>query len=115
MLVLGKAFGTLNFHQKLEIVHTRCDLYSSTLQSLEYREKQHKEILEWVWPSSTKYITPKRPKDLGDTCCWFLDSPNYLDWVGEGPSTLICSGKGTSFYISPLINLSWLWKVTSRV
>jgi hypothetical protein len=41
-------------------------------------------------------MMPKRAKDVGNTCQWFLESPEYTDWVGQGSSTLICRGKGAA-------------------
>lgn len=65
------------------------------LQAKAIRERQEEDILEWIFPKGLKYITPKRGKEFGDTCDWFLRSAEYLDWVGQGPSTLICTGQGT--------------------
>jgi hypothetical protein len=67
----------------------------SALQTKVIREKQEEDILEWIFPSSSKYITPKRGKEFTDTCDWFFRSTEYLEWVGQGPSTLICVGKRT--------------------
>jgi hypothetical protein len=61
------------------------------------KEKEKDRILEWIAPRDVKYITPKREKQVGDTCHWLLRSLNYSDWVGQGPTTMICSGKGTAF------------------
>ena len=78
MLVLKQTYMTPDFDKKLTIVHTRSGLYAIALQSKIVREKQHDDILEWICPASTKYISPKSRKETGDTCHWFFDSPEYL-------------------------------------
>jgi hypothetical protein len=59
------------------------------------REKEEKEILEWICPKDRGYITPKRRDDVADTCQMLLNSKEYLRWVGQGPSTFICAGQRT--------------------
>lgn len=95
ILVLKNVFLTPHFDESVAIVHTRSALYTSALQSKFIREKQQNDVLEWICPSSTKYIRPKSDKEVGNTCRRFVESREYLDWVGEEPWTLICSGKGT--------------------
>jgi hypothetical protein len=94
---LKKAFITPDFDQKLTSVHTRSQLYGSALQAGVIREKQHEDILEWISPKDKTSITPKRLNEVVDTHLSFVRSTEYLNWVGEGPSTLICSGHRTSF------------------
>ena len=96
MSVAKKIFLNPDFDKKLDIVRARSGFYGDALQSMAIREKQYNEIIEWICPSSTKYLTPKKEKEVQDTCHRFLASSEYLDWVGQGPSTLICSGRGIS-------------------
>ena len=94
MSVLKQALMAPDFDDKVDLVHRRLAAYATALQLKRIREEQHDEILEWVCGSSTNYIIPQSGKEFGDTCHWFVDGPEYRDWVGQGPSTLICSGKG---------------------
>jgi hypothetical protein len=113
-LVLAKTFMTPDFDKKLASVHARSGLYTSTIQFKVIREKRHEDVLDWVFPSDTRYITPKGEEEVGDTCHIFLDSPEYRDWVREGPSTLICSAKGASGGRTSL-TFSRCWEITSCV
>ena len=71
-------------------------MYTSALQTQVIRGRQEEDILDWILPSSSKYITPKHGKEFNDTCERFLRSTEYLEWVGQGPSTLICVGARTA-------------------
>jgi len=115
MLVAKKVLLKPDFDEKLNTVHTLSTLYSGALQSQAIREKQYEDILEWISPSSTNYITPKHDNEVSSSCRWFLASDEYLEWVGQGPSTMICGGKGTAFRQSRLIVLSGRRKIPSRV
>ena len=115
MLVAKKVLLKPDFDEKLNTVHTLSTLYSGALQSQAIREKQYEDILEWISPSSTNYITPKRSNEVGSTCHWFLVSDKYLEWVGQGRSTLICSGKGTEPRGSRITVFSWRRQIPSRV
>ena len=68
------------------------------MQFTREREKQDEELLEWICPIGGSYITPKRRDDVEDTCQRFLNSKEYLSWVGQGPSMLICSGQRIFLY-----------------
>jgi hypothetical protein len=92
MLVLTKAFITPDFDQKLTIVHTRSGSYSRALQSKVIRDRQHQDILDWICPEGGNSITPKRRDEIIDTHQSFVNSELYLNWVGDGSPTLICSG-----------------------
>jgi hypothetical protein len=59
-------------------------------------EKEKEKILEWICPKIDSYLIPKRSDGVKDTCQQFLDSKEYLNWAGSGPSTFICKGQGTS-------------------
>jgi len=96
-LVLKKALITPDFDQKLSIVHTRSELYTRALQSKVIREKQHQDILEWICPGGGNSITPKRREEVADTHESFVKSELYLNWVGDGPPTLICACNRTLF------------------
>jgi hypothetical protein len=85
---------TPDFDKKLDVVQKRSTLYATALQTKAARIQQHVEILDWIWKSTTNEITPQRREDVGDTCHWFFETPEYLSWAGQGPSTLICSGNG---------------------
>jgi hypothetical protein len=96
MSVLEKAFITPDFDQKLAIVHSRAELYSETLNVQARREKQQDDVLEWISPNSAHYLTPKYADDIGNTCQEFLQCNEYLNWVGNGPPILICTGRRMS-------------------
>lgn len=91
-LVLTKSFITPDFDQKITIVHARSRLYISALQVQVIREKQHEDIINWISPKGVNYITPKRRDEVADTHQSFVDSEEYLKWVSDGSSVLICSG-----------------------
>jgi hypothetical protein len=89
------------FDQKLRDVHIRSRLYVNALQAKMMLEREFNDILQWLSP--VNYLTPKSGKEYEDTCHRFLDSAEYSDWVDEGWSTLICSGKGITFHTTCLI------------
>jgi len=64
------------------------------------RERQDEEILEWICPGS--FITHKRREEVFDTHQLFFKSEEYLNWVGEGPSALICTGQRTFLCLKSL-------------
>jgi hypothetical protein len=97
MLVLKKAFITPDFDKKLTIVNTWSGLYSNALQAKVIRERQHDEILEWVYPNAGS-STLKGGDEVGNTCQFFVNSKEYMNWVGNGPSTLICTGRRNLLY-----------------
>jgi hypothetical protein len=114
-LVLGKAVLESDFEQTVDIVHKRSNLYATALQTRLVREQQHEGILEWIWERRMKYITPQCGKEVADTCGWFFNSHEYMDWVGQCSSTLICSGKGTLISAYFLMCTSGIGEVASRV
>src|SRR5271170_637659 len=85
-----------DFDDKLEVVQKRSALYARALQTKAARIQQHSEILDWIWEAKGEEIAPQKREDVGDTCHWFFESREYLSWVGQGPSALICSGNGSS-------------------
>jgi hypothetical protein len=95
ILVAKKVFMEPDFDEKLKTVHARSGLYSNALQCKVVREKQQNDILEWISPKNDSLIAPKPLDEVADTHRVFINSDEYLDWVGEGPSTLICSGQRT--------------------
>ena len=115
MLVFKKCFVTPDFDKNLVTVSRRSQWYATALQLKLVREKQHDDIIEWICPREMNYITPKREKEVGDTCRWFFESPKYQDWVGQGASTLICSGRGTVLPKCSLTCYSRHREITSRV
>ena len=66
------------------------------LQSKAIREKGFEDILEWISPKGGSSITPKPREKVANTHQSFLKSEEYLNWVGKGPSALICTGRGAS-------------------
>jgi len=100
MLVWKRPLSTPDFHQeKLASVHRRLALYTSAFQARAIRERQEEDVLEWICPKDLKYLTPKGGKEFRTTCEWFLKSSEYSSWAGQGDSTLICTGQGTSYNI----------------
>jgi hypothetical protein len=113
-LVFKQALMTPDFDKQLEVVNNRSRLYAIALQTKAVREQQYADLLDWI--CGTEIFRPQSRTAVGDTCHWFFDSSEYLDWVGEDPSTLICSGKRTSpaerFLTS---SISWRGEITPRV
>jgi hypothetical protein len=102
MLGLGKTLEkSPEFDQKLRDVQARSQLYAIALQTKMDLERQLNDILQWLSP--VNYLTPKSGKEYEETCHWFFESAKYTDWVDQGPSTLICSGKGIAFHGTSLM------------
>ena len=102
-----------DFDEKLKTVQALSALYSIALQSKATRERQHDDILKWISPDDSS-ITPKPVDEVAGSHRVFTDSEQYLNWVGEGPSALICSGQRTTL-VSISLTYSWRWEVTSCV
>ena len=97
-------------HKATNEVKDEVDKYTTIINSIvtamqfkNENEKQDENILEWIYPTREGYVTPKPSDKVGDTCQLFLNSDAYLNWVGGGPSTLICTGQRTLVYYEPLI------------
>ena len=110
MLVLKKAFITPDFDEKLSTVHTRSGFYANALQSKVIRDKQHQDILEWICPKGGTSIPPKRRDEVVNTHQPFVNSEEYLNWVGNGSPTLICTGHRTFFFETSLILMKLAWE-----
>jgi hypothetical protein len=95
-LVLAKTFVTPDFDQKLNVVRARSQSYISALHIQVFREQQHEEILNWISLKGRNLITPKRRDEIGNTHQSFVNSEEYLKWVGDESSVLICSGQRIS-------------------
>jgi len=104
MLVAKKAFMKPDFDGKLKTVQALSALYSIALQSKAIRERQHDDILKWISPDDSS-ITPKPVDEVAGSHRMFTDSEQYLNWVGEGSSVLICSGQGTFTLVSKISDL----------
>jgi hypothetical protein len=98
----GKLFNAPDIEEGKKRVYRKVDFYSAAtgsialaLQAESERNKEENDILEWIWPESKPYKVPMRSCDLvhgaGE---WFLQSLEYTNWSGHGPSTLICPGQG---------------------
>ena len=70
---------------------------SATLLAENAGKQYVNDILEWIWRASDTYLTPKTVDELGDAGQWFLNSSQYVAWVGDGPLTLVCSGQRICF------------------
>jgi len=110
MLVLKKAFITPDFDEKLSTVHTRSGFYANALQSKVIRDKQQQDILEWICPKGGTSIPPKRRDEVVNTHQPFVNSEEYLNWVGNGSPTLICTGHRTFFFETSLILMKLAWE-----
>ena len=100
MLVAKKAFMQPDFDEKLKTVDRLSQFYGMALQSKDIRERQHDDILKWIFPESNTAITPKPFDEVAGSHRVFTDSEEYLKWVGEGPSALICSGQRSFTLVS---------------
>ena len=116
----------LNIHEANKKVSEKVAAYSkavSNLSNIMLRDivvkQQVMDILEWIWPESQKYSTPKGPDEdnVEKSGGWFLRSDKYIDWVGQGPSTLICIGQRNFpfLYERVLHRFSRSREITSRV
>lgn len=88
--------GKRRVFEKLEFYSKATTRVATTLLADTVLEAQRQEILEWIWPKSKSYIPPKTGKLVDQACRGFLTSSEYAAWVGNGSSTLICTGQRTS-------------------
>jgi hypothetical protein len=105
ILVARKSLMKPDFNEKLKTVEAVSRLYGMALQSKAIRERQHDDILKWIFPESNSAITPKPFDEVADSHHVFTNSEPYLNWVGQGPSALICSGQRTFTLVSKSLNL----------
>lgn len=84
-------------YRHLEAYSAARDSVTLSLQAEASLNKETEDILEWAWPESKPYTAALRSCDLVEGAGeWFLRSPEYTDWVGQGPPTLICPGHGNT-------------------
>jgi hypothetical protein len=57
--------------------------------------QRERDILQWLWTGDfeERHATLRKSRVL-HSGQWFLESDEYNQWVGDGPSTLICQGIG---------------------
>jgi hypothetical protein len=88
--------------QKVQLYTNTVTKITATLQTQTLHQKRESQILEWIWPESKAVLTPKPLSQVDETCEWFVRSEAYKNWIGQGPSVLICTGKRMSVCMIPL-------------
>jgi hypothetical protein len=72
-----------------------------TLETLRIRagrtieQKAEEQILNWIYPYHWDNLELSKVK-LEGSCRSFLESREYIEWTGSGPSALVCTGRRES-------------------
>jgi hypothetical protein len=71
--------------------------------------KKEKQVLKWLGGEDNMKRQEQLESDRVETSGqWILELAEYKSWVGEGGSTLFCSGIGI-FLTGALIIRNWCW------
>jgi len=120
--VAGKLFNAPDIEEGKTRVYRKLDFYGTTTSSIALSlqaeaawNKEEKNLLEWIW-SDNKPSKAIQTSDLVQGAGeWFFRSPQYTDWVSQGPSVLICPGNGTVPELSMADVCSWSRQIVSCV
>jgi len=121
VLEIKKILTTSNIQTAKERVFEKLEFYAKATNSIanamlaqSLSEQRDKNISEWIRSQSEPHIKPKSADHVGDSGQWFLERPEYMNWVGQGPSTLVCTGQRMCLFVNTLI-YSWSWKNSYHV